>query len=136
MATAVSALAGFLFKGPFSGALAFLQPVIYSGGRSLPRANRTNPICNSTPTSLITLIFQSQNSDVVSVLALRSGGHTTTSPTLPPLSAFDRMRALIAFDLSGHSLFWPLRPAKRRLDLCRFISASFPQQQMFLPIVH
>lgn len=45
MATAVfPALAGVLFKGPFSDALAFLQPVIYSGVCSLPRANRTNPI--------------------------------------------------------------------------------------------
>lgn len=49
MATAVfPALAGFLFKGPFSGALAFLQPVIYSGVCRRPRANRTNPIRPAT----------------------------------------------------------------------------------------
>lgn len=39
---------GFLFKGPFSGALAFLQPVIYSGVCSLTHANCTNPICPAT----------------------------------------------------------------------------------------
>lgn len=48
MATAVfPALAGFLFKGPLSDALAFLQPVIYSGVCSRPHAN-TDPICPAT----------------------------------------------------------------------------------------
>lgn len=53
MATAVfPALPGFLFKGPFSDALAFLQPVIYSGVCSLPRANGTQQRHNAPHTKL------------------------------------------------------------------------------------
>lgn len=73
MATAAfPALPGFLFKGPLSDALAFLQPVIYSGVCSLPPANARSLSRPATTQQRSTPRrpgkFSSQNSGIIAIV--------------------------------------------------------------------
>lgn len=112
MATAVfPALPGFLFKGPFSDALAFLQPVIYSGVCSLPRANGTQQRHNAPHTKLpsaFELKLEPNGKVFIFIPELRSRHHTANSTFLSHLIKFADVGfdPLLVFNRLTCSLLW------------------------------